>query len=245
MGDQNRFFIWVWRFNAILLAVLFLALIWFVAVSPLINFRPPGMQTENFAPPPGAPKEKNVSYRLENYGILEGTNSVEFGLQRITTVETEGGVHLSSGYGRGENVDLVNILVADAVNDSAHWLFKGTDHLIYSHSNGYSGEQPITLIVASDLPKSPVVALVIEASPARPNKNGALKATGPDSLYDFKIGADSASDFFSAENIRSIQQVGTEKLLVTYDRGNSVGLATFSTRDFKPLSQSVVPPVPK
>jgi hypothetical protein len=239
MGDQNRFFNWIWRLNAILLALLLLALAAIIASSTL-TWYPKWEQPNNFAPAPNLPKEKNVSYDLNDQGKLDGTDLVAFSLQRSATQPASNAFHLSSGRGPDSEVDTVNLLIMNGNDSSSHWLFNGANRVIDP-----LGEQPFKAILASDVPKSPVTALVIDLRNGRRKPDASLAAEGPELLYYYRIGSDSAVEFFSSDEVRSILQIDGERLLVVYRRGNSVGAATFSTKDFKPISQSLVPPVPK
>jgi hypothetical protein len=134
----------------------------------------------------------------------------------------------------------VNLLLVDGASGTSHWLFKGVNRIIWTGSS-----DQLKTVTASDAPKSPVVALIIGALTANPDKNGVLKADGPVTLYYYRIGADEAIKFFSADNIRSIDQLDADRLLVMYGNGRLINAATFSTRDFKLISQSPVPSVAK
>jgi hypothetical protein len=239
MGDSNRFFLWLWRFNALFLALLGVFLAIFIGANFLQSFPVHNDPVDNFLAAPQAPTE-DVSYDLNGSGTaLEGTSVVLFTLQRSAVPSAENTLRVSSG-GRGRDVNTVNLLVVDGANASSHWLFKGLDRIVSADS-----VDQLKTVTESDAPKSPVVALVIEAFAARPDKAGILKAYGPDTLYFYRLGADEAVKFFSAPNIRSIIQIGADRILVLYENGHAMSAATFSTKDFKLVGQSPVPPVPK
>jgi hypothetical protein len=237
MGENNRFFLWVWRFNAILLALLGAALGLLIITNIFPLFPTHNEHADNFLAAPQPPTE-NVSYDLYGSGTaLEGTSDVLSALQRSVEPSGENALRYSSG-GRGRDMNTVNLLLVDGANATSHWLFKGVNRIIWTDS-----VDQLKTITESDAPKSPVVALVIEACPAHPDKSGTMKADGAETLYFYRIGADEAIKFFSADNIRSYVQIGPDRLLVMYQNGQSIGAATFSTRDFKLVAQSRVLPV--
>jgi len=243
MGETNRFFIWLWRFNAVLIALLGAVVAAFVAFAASENFvsiPKHNSPADNFLAAPQPPKE-NISYELNDAGTnLEGTNEVVFNLQRSSGPTPGSALRFSSDGGRSENVVTVNLLVVDGASGTSHWLFKGVDRIIWTGS-----ADQLKTVTASDAPKSPVVALIIEALAAKPDKNGTLATDGPDTLYYYRTGSNEAVKFFSVDNIRSIDQLDADRLLVMYGNGRLINAAVFSTRDFKLVSQSAVPSVPK
>lgn len=241
MGENNRFFTWLWRFNALLLALLGLLLATFIISNISPRFFPAHNDAaDNFLAEPHAPSD-NVSYQLEAAGTsLNGTADLVFGLQRSSGPTSRNALRISSGGGPYPDVNTVNLLVVDGSDSSSHWLFKGVDRIIWSDSSDHVRE-----IVASDIPKSPVVALVIETATAHPDKTGTLTVDGPETLYFYRLGGNGTFKFFSADNVRSIVQIDADRLLVVYENVESIGAATFSTKDFKLISQSPVPSVPK
>jgi hypothetical protein len=244
MSEDNRFFLWVWRFNAVLLGLLGLSLIAGAALllaSLPLGFFERGSEhktsTDNFLAAAHSPAA-NVTYELSGGTHFDGTSFVTFNLQRNVEPSTNDRLRISSGAPYHEE-NTVNILAVDGADATSHWLFKGLNHSILAEEN------QITAITASDTPNSPVTALVIDALNARPDKSGALIANQLDELYFYRLGSDAAIEFFSARDISSVIQVNAGKLLVVYKNGESIGSATFSTTDFKLIAQSRVAPVPK
>jgi hypothetical protein len=239
MGDSNPFFLWLWRFNALVLALLGLLFGAFAIANFIPRFPTHTDPVDNFLAAPQA-STPNVSYDLSGSGIaLQGTTYVLFNLQRSAEPPPETALRITSG-GRSRDFHTVNLLVVDGADASSHWLFKGLDRIITADS-----VDQVETVTESDAPKSPVVALVIEAFAARSDKAGTLKAFGPDALYYYRLGTDEAVKFFSAPNIRSIIRIGTDKIFVLYEDGHAMSAATFSTRDFKLVARSPVPPVAK
>jgi hypothetical protein len=244
VSENNRFFIWVWRFNAILLALLGISLaasavfvFGDVAFFRFEGFHENKTPADNFLAAAHAPAE-NVRYELSGGTHLDGTNSVMFNFMREVEPSTKDRLRISSGPA-GVDQNTVNILVVDGADATAHWLFRGLDNIIFADEN------QTTTISASDAPKSPVVAVVIEGKSAHPDRDGTLIPVGPDELYYYRIGEVAAVKFFSADDIRSVVQIDAGRIVVVYQNGQSIGSASFSTNDFKLLAQSRVAPVPK
>jgi len=105
--------------------------------------------------------------------------------------------------------------------------------------------EPLMEIPSAPYPNGPIAAVVIEAAAAHVDKDDSFVASGPEDLYFYRFDGNEAVKFFSANRIRSTVQVGVDRLLVMYENGRSMESAVFSTRDFKLISQSPVPPVSK
>lgn len=97
MGDSNPFFLWLWRFNALVLALLGLLFAAFAIANFIPRFPANNDPVDNFlaAPQTSTP---NVSYDLSGSGIaLQGTSDVLFNLQRSAEPPPETALRITSG----------------------------------------------------------------------------------------------------------------------------------------------------
>jgi hypothetical protein len=224
--NAEKYFRYLWRFNAAMVAVIGLAIVVaFVAnlLSPLWSASHSG-QAGNFAPVP-----KNVArgytFRLAGDAIsLSGTREEIFVLKRWK--------------GESDAQD-VNLLVVDDGNATSRWLFRGTDRMILARDEVHASD------VANFNAYSPVVALVLTVVDADTNQDGRIDRKDRKSLYFYRVGGASAVKFFTADRVLSAQQAGADRYLVIYENGNKAAAQLFSVFDLKSLSQSALPDVPE
>jgi hypothetical protein len=232
--DAEKYFRYLWRLNAILMAVIgFAVVIAFVAnlFSPLWNAPHSGL-AGSYAPVPKS-AEHGYTYGLARDAIrLSGTREVVFVLKRWKG--DPGGDGASSSGAQD-----ANLLVVDDGNATSHWLFRGADRTILSRDEVHASD------VANFNSFSPVVALVLTVLDADTNKDGKIDGKDRESLYFYRVGGASAVAFFTADHILAAQQVGSDRYLVIYENGNKAAAQLFSMIDFKPLSQRPLPDVPE
>lgn len=260
MSDQNRFFRYVWRFNALVLAVVALFALYLAGnefiFGPLTDRVAYEEPTGHFAPVPKA-AEKNYTYRLAAAGqqFILGHEEV-FSLTRWKGEPQEYGLaDIRGSSSDGAETQDVNLLAVDADNSTGHWLFKGYDRMILtkdgvqeSWPSAPTGTGP-TIIrapgsgVAQDAPST--IALVIEAVDADTDRDGKITAKDKHSLYVYRAGMTEAVKIITADDFLSVQQIGSDKYLVICENGKTASAATFSLPDFKLLSEKPLPNVPK
>jgi hypothetical protein len=232
--QAEKYFRYLWRFNAVVMAVIgFAVVVAFVAnlLSPLWD-GPRYGPTGNFAPVPKS-AERGYSYRLVRDAIrLSGTREQIFVLKRWKGNP--------DGYGASSSdAQDVNFLVVDDSNAASHWLFHGYDRTILSRDEVYASD------VADFNAYSPVVALVLTVLDADTNKDGRIDGKDQESLYVYRVGGASAVKFFTADHVLAARQVGSDRYMVIYENGNKAAAETFSMIDFKPLAQKSLPDVPE
>lgn len=247
MSDENRFFRFVWRFNALALA-LGLAAITVVGSLSFVGdlwgpiFRAPQSEpVGHFAPVPKE-AERNYTYRLESEPLeTPGTRERIMILRRWEGEPREYGladVPRVSSYSGPEEQD-VNILVIDGDSGASHWLFGGYCRSIISRTPVYGAEPD------ANRSAPPVVAWVMQTVDADTNKDGKLTTKDRQSLYVYRPGAGEAVKFLSADNVLATHQIGADKYLIVYENGKTASAATYSVPDFKLLSQKSLQNVPK
>jgi hypothetical protein len=248
--DQNGFFRWVWRLNALLLAVggLFLLVMAIMAffTRPWYGPTPEG----HFAPvPKGA--EKHSTYRIARLEISVGHEDIfqlgrwdgspnEYGLQDIIVAPR-------SAVYTGPNT--VNLLAVDDVSGASHWLFRGYDReIVRQETVTKRDEEPGPPTVAAPGTPAPYgnhsIALVIHTIDADTDKDGELTGKDRQSLYIYRPGMGFAVKLLDADLVLSTAQADDAHYLVVYERGRDAIAATYSLPDFKLVSQKRIPPVP-
>ena len=234
MQNAEKYFRYLWRFNAAMMAVIgFAVVIAFVVnlLSPLWSASHSGT-AGSFAPVPKS-AERGYTYRLAHDAIrLSGTREQIFVLKRW---KGDAGEQEPSS----SDAQDVNLLVVDDVNATSRWLFRGTARTILSRDEVHASD------VADFNAYSPVVALVLTVLDADTNKDGGIDGKDRQSLYFYRVGSAAAVEFFTADRVLAAQQAGSDRYLVIYENGNKAAAQLFSMLDFKPLSQNPLPDVPE
>jgi len=245
MSDDNRFFRSVWRFNAIVIALVALGSLAMVGIGAWMQFGAPydwKAPAGHFAPVPKTAEQK-YTYRLapEPLDQLAGTHEQLFVLRRWEGDPQEFGladVKVSSSY-RGIDIDDVNLLLVDDDTGDARWLFPGYERLIASEQ---SIDGP-NLIPGTQVRTT--VGLIIDAVDADTDKDGKLTERDRHTLYGYRLDTGRAVKIVSADLILGTRQIGTDRLVVTYEDGKAANVAIYSLSDFKLISQKPLPDVPK
>ena len=224
MQNAEKYFRYLWRFNAIAMAVIgFAVVIAFVAnlLSPLWS-APHSGPAGSFAPIPKS-AEHGYTYELARDAVrLSGTREEIFVLKR---------------WKGGPEARDVNLLVVNNLSAASHWLFRGTDRMILARDEVHASD------VADFNAYSPVVAVVLTVADADTNKDDRIDGKDRQSLYFYRVGGASAVKFFTADRVLVAQQAGADRYLVIYENGDKAAAQLFSLLDFKPLSQSPLPDV--
>ena len=182
MQDAEKYFRYLWRFNAVAMAVIgFAVVIAFVVnlLSPLWS-APHSGPAGSFAPVPKS-AEHGYTYRLASDAIrLSGTREEIFALKRW-----KGGLDARD----------VNLLVVNDASAASRWLFRGTDRTILARDEVHASD------VADFNAYSPVVAIVLTVADADTNKDDRIDGKERQSLYFYRVGGASAVKFFTADRV--------------------------------------------
>ncbi|HWA89764.1 MAG TPA: hypothetical protein VG889_07005 [Rhizomicrobium sp.] len=244
--DQNNFFRWVWRFNALALAGGGLFILGMAAISllsaPIFQAPPEG----HFTPVPNG-AEKDHTYRLSPLQLSVG-GEVLFQLGRWDGAPNKYGladitVRSPSEYG-GPNT--VNLLAVDGATGAGHHLFRGYDREIVSwNAVTRPGDKPDSVPVPGQpIASGPAaIALVIRTIDADTDKDGALTAKDKQSLYVYRPGDGLATKLIDVDYLLSSDRTDGAHYLVVHERGKTAYAASYSLPDFKLLSEKPVPPL--
>jgi len=248
MTDENKFFRYVWRFNAIALACVAIAAGGAIIFNLLNPWRPAEpTPAGHFAPVPhGA--EKGFTYRLESHGerrLVEREELIaldrwngspqSYGLQEMRLT--------SASY--IERLRSVNLLAIDQNTVESHWVFRGYDRAIITDDTVYDAVPSGPAVPwgpGAALPSA--IALVMTVVDSDTNKDGELTEKDRQSLYVYRPGATEAVRLLTADLIVSRQQSRNDRYLVVYENGSSAIAATYSVPDFKLIVEKQLPKVP-
>ncbi len=250
MADENRFFRFLWRANAVLLFVAGLCGVLFLSAA-FVRTQLSSMYSEQPTTPDnvliGKPTpETEASFELSPSGAaFKGTSTLLYELDRYAGPhhrEFETGTPDVNPYGladvrvgSGQYQYTVNLLEMDSTNAKTHWLFRGTNQIIWRQEYLTKGDPQNSVFVAD----------VIKASAAGLDQDHNFNPYGPDKLYHYRPADGAPVQFFQAEEIRSVDQLDPDRFVVNYKANGSIGLAIFSSIDFHLISASKVGPVGK
>jgi len=247
MQDDNRFFRFLNRVNAIILPVAGIAVLVFIAVSafplwyhdvPPERFVAQGVIADTkykyaFSEDPHALGEADMNLGLIR---LDGTNESMLVLKRVVE---EGGGSLSRASRGDENA---NLLLIDLDTAKSHWMFAGTNR------NIMSSFEVRAAVPTSGGASNPVVTLLLTVVDADTNKDGQFNGADDQVLYVYRPGAPAAFKLMSARSISYIAQIDSGKVFVvfvTYSDGKSDHLMLLAKNDFKPIAQNTLVSTPK
>jgi len=249
--EENRFFRFLWRLDAILLALaglLAIGLILALAIQDWIWRHPSEPVPEgHFAPVPKS-AEQNYTYRLSVQADLPSFAQEQFyALQRWKGAPSSYGLAMAITVGSSpiyHYTDAVNLLAVNTTTGASHWLFEGYRRAVVDQQSIYSGGPPPTVPPPGGSRENPI-ALVIRTVDRDSNNDGQLDFRDRQALYFYRAGDKSASKFFESEYILSMQEVEGGNFFIVYEKGQSAIAATFRVPDFKLLSQNKLPDVPQ
>ncbi|MDE2134384.1 MAG: hypothetical protein KGM97_09340 [Alphaproteobacteria bacterium] len=225
MKDVEKFFRYLWRFNAVAMAVIGLGVIVAFAgflLSALWS-APRSDRAGTFVAVPKSARH-GYTYGLGNDAFrLAGTSEEVFVLERWKGDDSPSGARN------------VNLLVVNGDTAASHWLFRGNAQLILSRDEVHASD------IANYNALSPVTALVLTVADA--GTDGAAKDR--ESLYYYRVGGGDAVRFFTADRILAGRQAGADKYLVIYQDGGAAAAGLFSTYDFRLLAKKPVPQIPE
>ena len=251
MTDDNRFFRYVWRFNAIVIALAAIVIIVTVGWSTLawMLFRPALVPPPegHFAPVPRA-AEREFTYRLEaTPTVAQLGNEKIFMLKRwrgepnVYGLEDIGAPYASSGPDSG--IRDVNLMAIDARDASSHWLFAGYQRAVLSVDSVYA-IRPAG-VPAPGEPPAPAIAIAIQVVAADTNGDGDLGPKDKQTLYVYRVGDTVAVKLLDADYFLTASQLDDARYLVVYEKGPKATAAIYSVPDFKLVSQAPLRNVPQ
>jgi hypothetical protein len=253
MSEENKFFRFIWRLDALLLALVGILVIGLITTLLVENWTRNSYQPVpegHFAPVPKS-AELNNTYRLEVLPDVAAFQSEQFySLQRWNEPPRHYGLAMemaasSSVFYRYNNA--VNVLAVDTGTVKSHWLFSGYHRTIVDQQALYRGGPIVVVGPAAFAQKQAAdpVALVFRTIDKDSNGDGELDSKDHQSLYFYRSGDPHAVKFFDADYIISTQEVDGGNFFVVFEKGQFAFAATFHVPDFKLLSEHSLPDVPQ
>jgi hypothetical protein len=239
MGDENRFFRLLWRFNAILLAVVGVAGVVAIAAMAVdvLGRTPWERPTGGFAPVPGK-AEQNATYRLDGSGFAALGREQILALRRWDGAPSAHGLQMDAvEMSRSSYFPMQDTVNAVAIDDSgkSHWLFRGYERRIV-------GQQAIR---ASLEENAAVTAIVFTVLDADTNKDGKFSEGDRKSLYLYRAGDALAQKILTVDEIRLNRQSAPDRYLIVSETGKAATVASYALPDFRLLATQPVPNVPE
>jgi hypothetical protein len=254
MSDENRFFRFIWRFNALALALAilgFLAMAGYGFWSQYYGVHEWEKPMGQFTPVPKA-AEKEFTYRIEDDSFGVGGINLNAGetherilsLKRWQGPPRQYGLVMKAKFassGRNE-VEAVNLLIVNTETGASHWMFKGYDRLILTEEPLYATEPPAPAYTGAVMP--PVIGIVLAISDKDTNGGGQIDEKDAVSLYFYRAGAVFPMKFLTADTILSTSQIGSDRYMIVYETGKSAFAAVYVIDGFKLISRKPLPNVP-
>lgn len=237
MENENWFFRLVWRFNALVIAGLAVALLALFGSNFANEFflAKPALEKPEYFVSGQKSKSASVTYSLGNHERLDGTPYVLAILTRTSLYGTQR-FALSSGRSSDRDETTVNYLLLDGRTATGHWLLPGLNHAV-SHVD-LRTSAPV-----SDASHETVTALLVDSIPVVAGDNGALQLSTPETLYYAPVGGSEVKKFFTAEVIDSMEQIDARTILIFYRNNNLHRVASFSIPELKQVADASIPKV--
>jgi len=237
MAEDNRFFRWLGRINAILFFLVVTGIALLIGANIGLDFVLPHYETHAVVETAsGDTLEFGGNLTLgEDYSSamtrLEGTQEGVMVLQRVDP--SRGSLSSSGRYGATANV---NVLLFDLGTMKNHWMFRGTRQDI---------ERAYAIRAVVPAPKDgidPVTAILMPVATKDTNGDGKIDRNDADSLYLHRPGSAGAVKLFDAVSVTTIDQLDSGRVLVTYDDGKTEHAAMLSTKDFSIIASATISP---
>ena len=77
------------------------------------------------------------------------------------------------------------------------------------------------------------------------NGDGRIARADDHALYVYRVGGAVAVKLFDAKAIAGMEQINSDRIVITYYDGKTDHALLLSARDFRPIADTVVSPTPK
>lgn len=241
MSGENKFFRFIWRFNALALAAAALAAV-LATVGVLVAVLWNSAHVEQNLHFAAVVKQADSidTYQLSDYVTrLPSAGEEIFALQRVTGWDGRSKARRAFDVSSYDWVayDHVNLLVVRR-DGSSQWLFRGYGRAILS-------EETVCASPAEAAVCPNPIAVAIRTSGIKKDEHGAYKLAGEEALYLYRVGGTEAVRIMSAEAILDSHEVGADRYVVVFENGSGRFAASYSMPDFKLVSLRPLPNVPK
>lgn len=263
MIEENKFFRFLWRFNALAIALAVLAVLGSLGYGFVLMLthdyweKPQG----HFAPAPKGAEAKNT-YRLRTSGAIAFKNGGGEDVYLVYSLGAWNGapnvysLASVSGVERAREPANANLLLMNAHTGAGKWLFNGLGR------NIRSWEKVVDSAIAGNAVaegfRNPgvqssdelfggaqyVKAVVLKVVERDTNHDNELTDDDGVSLYVWQGGNDAPVKILEATLVLDQAQIGAARYTISYELGDQAWLAIYSVPDFKLLSKTKLPKVP-
>jgi hypothetical protein len=227
MQDNNRFFQFVWRVNALAIAAVAVVagMLGLYGLGSIVGYETRDREvTDLVTVDPEVPRQEEA--RLGQPFPIGGTQVVRIPL--YLAQKTDATYYIKSS---GDNI--VNELYVDSNTGKSTWLFKGTKRLIFNQTSvlrQLKSEQPNVT--------SLVYALVDNDS----NKDGRLSPKDLAAIgYSSPDGAIYTPLIDGIEKLYAIEQVSDDRLMILYSRNGESRMITYALPGFTTIVDNALP----
>jgi hypothetical protein len=238
MGDDNRFFRWLGRINAILFFLAVAGAIVLVGGESLIWSQP-----MRDTPVTAEAKKGNDTF---SFGGTFGGPFVALGAPSITHLDgtDEGVMVLRRGGSRYAGFDSVsrmggsgvNFLLIDLKTMKTRWLFDGVKRDI---GRVFEVRSSIPMPQNSS---DPVTALLMPVAAADTNGDDEITQADDHALYVYRVGSAKAVKLLDAKSISGMEQIDSDRIVISYYDGKTDHALLLSARTFAPIADTAVSP---
>jgi hypothetical protein len=240
MSDDNVFFRWLGRINAILFFLAIVGVIVLMSGETL-------MSGHSFPDVPVTAEAKNGDDTY-TFGGTFGGPFVAFGEPSITHLDgaDEGVMVLRRGGPRYAGFDSVsrfgggnvNFLLIDLKTMKTRWLFEGVRHDI---GRVFEVRSSVPVLPASP---APVTALLMPVAEADTNGDGKITQADDHALYVYRVGSAKAVKLLDAKSVSSMEQIDPDRVVISYYDGKTDHALLLSAKTFTPVADTAVSPTP-
>jgi hypothetical protein len=237
MAGENRFFRYLWRFNAILAAIIGLAGIGYIGLMSSWYIKP-------ILPIPGLAQSDNQPRTLS-------VSSPKYHLSQELSAVSESGIptmffSLTQVLPRGSSwvsvAPIVNILQMDGKTNKSRWLFPDFSRVIVSKETLFSWPDKPS---HSDLESPKPIGLLLTVQDTDTNHDGSLGPGDRLSLYVYLFGTDVPKKVLTVDRVVALDASRAGNLFMMFRNGEKTFAATYSMPDFRLLSQAPVAGLPQ
>jgi hypothetical protein len=238
MTDDNSFFRWLGRINSILFFLVVAGAGLLIGANAGLDIFIPQHNDAHAVVETASGDTYDFGGSLnvkEDYSSamtrLEGTQEGFMVLQRASR---GGSLGSRGGYGTAN----VNVLLFDLRTMQSHWMFEGTRQDI---------ERAYAVHAVVPVPNDgadPVTALLMPVATRDTNGDGKIDRNDADSLYVHRPGSAGAVKLLDAVSVNTIEQIDSDRVLVTYYDGKIDHAAMLSAKDFSIIASAAISPKP-
>jgi hypothetical protein len=227
MQDNNRFFQFVWRLNALAIAglVLLTVLLGLYGLTSLVSWETRERNvTDLVTVNPGVSQQEEV--RLGYPSSIAGTQIVRIPLYLEQKTDV-------TYFSKSSGANTVNDLYVDSATGKSNWLFKGTHRLIFN-------QNPILRQLKSN--ESVVTSILYSLIEKDSNGDGRLSHKDEITVgYSSPDGSIYKPLMNNIEKLYATEQVSDDRFIIVYSRNGESRVATYALPAYTIVADNALP----